>query len=332
MNDIYDLAHDRWDTIATELTPALSEAIGKNGKHVPCLIHGGKDGFRLFRDFNKTGGAICNTCGPFSNGVSLIMAINGWTFKQTASAIRGCLGGDLTNLPRRAAPIKTDKKVNDFAKNNIDEVLSKSTATGDPVNKYLVKRGLGKIINSLPSDILFIENLACYEDKKLTGQYPAMVCPIRNLSGEVVSIHRTYLTDQGDKAPITSPKKIMQPAEQGATSGCSIQLFEATETLAVTEGVETALAVYQDTGVPCWAAITAGGLERVEIPSAVKRLLIVGDKDLTGVGERSANVLAQRMLKERNNLTVRVLLPKEDIPESKKSVDWLDVYVSKEAK
>jgi len=63
------LARGRWDSILGSLAPALLPAIDADGRrHVPCPVHGGKDGFRFFKGMAETGRAICNTCGHFMMG------------------------------------------------------------------------------------------------------------------------------------------------------------------------------------------------------------------------------------------------------------------------
>ena len=57
-----------WVSVIQELAPVLSDAIARRPRHVPCPVHGGKDGLRCFDDFDETGGMICNTCGAFPNG------------------------------------------------------------------------------------------------------------------------------------------------------------------------------------------------------------------------------------------------------------------------
>jgi phage/plasmid primase-like uncharacterized protein len=53
-------ARGHWRAILQPLAPALEPALERPGRHGPCPIHGGADGFRLFRDVNETGGGICN--------------------------------------------------------------------------------------------------------------------------------------------------------------------------------------------------------------------------------------------------------------------------------
>lgn len=48
IEEIRPLAKGHWDYIFSALAPQLSVAMEQPGKHVPCPVHGGKDGFRLF--------------------------------------------------------------------------------------------------------------------------------------------------------------------------------------------------------------------------------------------------------------------------------------------
>lgn len=41
-------AEGRWDAIFSVLAPKLAPAQERAGRHVPCPVHGGTDGFRLF--------------------------------------------------------------------------------------------------------------------------------------------------------------------------------------------------------------------------------------------------------------------------------------------
>ena len=56
-------ARGLWADILGELAPELMPAIEAGADHVPCPVHGGKDGFRVFNDFQETGGGVCNTSG-----------------------------------------------------------------------------------------------------------------------------------------------------------------------------------------------------------------------------------------------------------------------------
>jgi phage/plasmid primase-like uncharacterized protein len=175
----------------------------------------------------------------------------------------------------------------------------------------------------MPSDLKAVESLSYWHDGKQQGSFPAMIGIVRNLAGEIVTLHRTYLTTQGLKANVPTVKKLMSPALSGATSGCAIQLYKPTKKLAITEGIETALAVHLATNLPVWAAISATLLEKIKIPSSVEEVFIMADKDISGAGEHAAMNLAKRLAALH---TVKVVLPNRPIPKGHKSIDWLDVY------
>ena len=79
---VRERAAGRWIDMLAALAPALVPALSRPGRHVPCPVHGGTRGFRLFRDVDDTGGGVCNTCGTFPDGFALLM----WFGIQTAHA------------------------------------------------------------------------------------------------------------------------------------------------------------------------------------------------------------------------------------------------------
>lgn len=93
IDTVRNAADGNWLFIVSALSPECSDALKKPGKHVRCPVHGGTDGFRLFKsDFLETGGGICNTCGPRHDGFELLMWLNDWTFNDTLEAVAGYLG------------------------------------------------------------------------------------------------------------------------------------------------------------------------------------------------------------------------------------------------
>jgi putative DNA primase/helicase len=122
---------------------------------------------------------------------------------------------------------------------------------------------------------------------------------------------------------VESQKKLMSCCKPLA--GSSIKLGQPTDTLYLTEGLETALAVMQAVKAPVWACVSAKMLEAVIVPDHVKTVYIMADKDRSQAGQDSANTLAQRLLSEGKK--VYVVLPDVEIPKGKKSVDWLDILI-----
>ena len=156
------------------------------------------------------------------------------------------------------------------------------------------------------------------------GVCAAMVSAIQAPNGDIIAIHRTYLKD-GKKAFGGESKRVLGKGIEGA----AIRLAAATDELAITEGVETGLAIAQSVGKPVWAAMNCGNMERIEIPASVKRVCIYADNDADSefAGQVAAYGLAQRLVKEakRDGLerVVKVFVPKAD------GTDWADAVAAR---
>jgi len=146
-------------------------------------------------------------------------------------------------------------------------------AAGTLVETYFAARGL-----TLPAtdDLRFGDNCTHWETR--TGK-PALVAVIRYPDGRPTGgIHRIYLKEDGSYH--TGDKMMLGPADGGV-----VQLAPVSDdgTLGIAEGIETATAAMQMTGIPCWSALTAGGMRKLAAsiaespPPNIKRLVIFAD-------------------------------------------------------
>ena len=87
----------------------------------------------------------------------------------------------------------------------------------------------------------------------------------------------------------------------------AVRLAETAETLAIAEGIETALSVQQATGIPTWAALSTSGLKALVLPPEVREVVIFADADKTG--EKAAREAAKRFAREGR--TTRIIMPPE---------------------
>ena len=191
---------------------------------------------------------------------------------------------------------------------------SRHIRSGDPVHRYLQRRGLMLPLEALPAVLRYHPRL-CYQynDGRRT-YHPAMVALVQAPDGTMVNVHRTYLTADGHKANVPTVKKLMPPAVPGATRGGAIRLSPAGETLAVAEGLETALAVRLATDLPVWATIAASNMALLVVPDVVRLVVICADHDKAGLD--AAKSLARRLLAEERR--AKILTPE------KPGTDWLD--------
>lgn len=181
---------------------------------------------------------------------------------------------------------------------------------GSIVETYLPARG---IILPVPPTIRFAPTMK----HTPTGLVlPAMVAAFaRCPDNRVVAIHRTYLTADGTrKAPVTQPKMTLGPVK-----GAAIRLAPAGPVLIVAEGIETTLSAMQATGLPGWAAFSAGNMRELILPALplAAEVLIAADHDAHGVGQNAAYAAAERWVAEGRK--VRIAIPPAV------GADWNDV-------
>ena len=166
----------------------------------------------------------------------------------------------------------------------------------DAVAQYLDNRGL-MVPNT--TAIRAHAGLDYWYEGQCLGTFPAMIGAITSPSGALVSIHRTYLSADGHKAPVPTVKKLCASAGplMGASIKISTHVSRANEHLSIgiSEGIETALAATMLFGIPTWAGVSAHGLANFEPPPNVKNIYIFGDNDASHVGQDAAAKLAQRL-------------------------------------
>jgi putative DNA primase/helicase len=190
---------------------------------------------------------------------------------------------------------------------------------GDPVTLYLRHRGFADAW-PLPACLRLHRALPCWDGDKKIGTLPAMVAPLVAPDGRVVALHRTYLTADGHKADVRSPKKVTSTA--GPLAGSSIRLHVPRRgTLGVAEGIETALAASLASGVPTVSTYCANALAGFVWPAGVQRLVIFADADKAG--REAADTLRARSI--RAHLRCQVLTPSDD------GADWCDVWAQRGA-
>ncbi|MEP5568421.1 MAG: toprim domain-containing protein [Halioglobus sp.] len=210
---------------------------------------------------------------------------------------------DGEKVQRRVSVVDTSEKDRWLVEKTLAE--SNPIQYGDDSCRYLQSR-LGTLLDVLPNAYTH-SNLRLYEDGEYTV-HPAMVVPFISVTGEVVGIHRTWFTPEGHVRRWKGIKGV---------SGAAMRLFPANETLCIAEGIETALAVRQINNDPVWATGSNTMLEKFEVPGHVTHLMIAGDNDESGAGQRSAWKLYH---KYKNKLNVAVCIPE------KTGTDWLDYF------
>ncbi len=209
--------------------------------------------------------------------------------------------------------------------NDSKPVMADGTGT-DPVTLYLRHRLALDPGDTLvvPSVLRLHPGLPYHHDGVAVGRWPAMVATLQAPSGELVALHRTWLAPEGRKAPTPGPCKKLTQAAGPVMTGC-IRLawpgHGASDMLGIAEGLETALAARQASGVPTVAAYSAGALAAWQWPTGVKRIVVFADADPPGA--EAADKLRQRA--RTAGLSVNVMTP------TTLDADWCDVWAKRGA-
>ena len=169
-------------------------------------------------------------------------------------------------------------------------------AKGSAVEAYLKSRG----ITLDPPPAL---RVAILKHGPTGLWFPTMVAAVRDVSGQVVAVHRTFLLPDGrNKAQVSQPRMMLGPCAGGA-----VRLAEASHGVVLAEGIETGLSVQQATGKAVWATLSTSGLKGVVLPPDMKAATIAADGDEPGLA--AAEEAAARLT--RQELSVKIARPSD---------------------
>lgn len=222
----------------------------------------------------------------------------------------------ITKRTWRPPPHTTSTQSSRSARETIRLLWHGSTPlTGtDLVSRYLVQRDVLRPDGPFPKVLRYHPTLAYFDGSRRDSTYPGMLATVQRPDNTVVALHRTYLTPDGQKAPVASPKKCTPTIWTGAMSGAAVRLAPAGPVLGIAEGIETALSVMTHVGMPCWACVSAAGLAAVVIPPEVQEVRIWADHDMAGL--KALHQLTARLLPE--DITVYHHIPPSP------GTDWAD--------
>lgn len=311
------------DIHARILWPAVLERLGIDAsflrnKHGPCPACGGKDRYR-FDNRRGRGDFYCNGCGP-GDGFALLQRVHHWSFSEArkrvveASGIRfecampATVAGTLRTNALVAAPTR-----------RVLRVLRSRCAVADCPDAiaYLQSRELWP----LPAGFRLRAHagLEYWDDARQIGHFPALIADVRDIAGELVTVHVTYLRG-GRKLTEHEPRKLLSPLT--GRTGCAVRLMPlAGSTLGIGEGIETCLSAALLERLPVWAALNTTLLAKFEPPPGVTTLRVYADRDEAGL--HAAGQLVERLQGRGMRAELR--------PPPSPAKDWNDVLVARSA-
>lgn len=332
---VREAARGRWPFILSRL--GIPAEVLSNRRNQPCPACGGRDRFQFID--KGIGRFVCRAIErQGGSGFDLVMHYLDCDFREAMQAVAEALG--ITDRELLVImPFASQKTEQHYGHQDnrlkVKHLWNKAQPMqhDDAAARYLRLRGLEMktFPPALRSHLALPFWCTVNERPHHLADYPAMLAELTAPDGSRVGLHRVFLTQDGHKARPTHPlngealpcKKLLVSFE-GASHGAAIHLYPPENgSLALAEGIETALASRLGSGLPTWACVSAGGLERVILPESVGDVHIMADHDASGTGQRAAQNLANRLMSEGRR--VRIHIP------SRPGTDWLDVYQQKMA-
>lgn len=170
---------------------------------------------------------------------------------------------------------------------------------GSPVETYLRGRG---ITVTLPNSLRYLPNARHGPSGRW---FPCLLAAVTVWPGhEVVAVHRTFLSHDGQgKADVTPAKMSLGPVRGGAVRLSPVH----GDTLAICEGLETGLSLMQLFDLPVWACLSTGGMQTIMLPDVLKRVIIAADHDEPGLA--AADAAKDRLQRLGVGCEVEVITP-----------------------
>jgi putative DNA primase/helicase len=184
-----DAARGKWRGIL--LTLGIDEAHLHN-RHGPCPLCGGVDRFR-WDNKDGNGSYLCNACGA-GTGMQLLQKVKGWDFGTAAREVDKVLGNVSGDPPQRP-------RLDPERRRELMNALWRGATplqAGDAAHGYLTgHRGLP--LDGVDTTDLRFHPGASVPENLGGGVAPALLALVRDTGGKPVSIHRTFLGDDGHK-------------------------------------------------------------------------------------------------------------------------------------
>ena len=182
-----------------------------------------------------------------------------------------------------AAPATNPRRLENFLRS------ARGVGGDTPAARYLERRGLRP-----EGELKFHPSVRVQVDGE-ARRLPALLAPVRTPDGRLEAVQRIFVREDGSPAEFEGRKRHTGSPRQGAVWFGDPR---AARRVALCEGVEDALAVLrvltleEKRGIAVAASLSAGRLARVEMPDAVREVVLVQDRD--AAGERAWEALGTR--------------------------------------
>jgi DNA-binding PadR family transcriptional regulator len=258
---------------------------------------------------------------------SLSIKYNETTDQLLFNCFAGCAFDQIIKSLNKSIPdesfVSYGSKKSNTTFNIAEELIKKGLSlTPDCISsKYLKNRGL--TVHSNLECLFHLDKNPYYADAILVGNHPALGIKITDKADKTVGVQAIFLGEDGNKANVEIAKKIF-----GSISGHSVKLKGSSDgSIHLCEGLETGLAIHESINGNVFAVLSASNLANQEIPQGVSDVHIWADKDKSLAGQKASEKAATKYFEEGFSVYIHEI--KDEIPDDKKGIDWLDIFNSK---
>ncbi|EUB97257.1 hypothetical protein PMI07_000833 [Rhizobium sp. CF080] len=336
------------DVVGTRVTWERSKTRPQRGDYWGCCpFHG--ESRPSFHCEDKKGRYHCFGCGASGNHFKFFMDLDGVTFPRAVEIVASLAGVSLPGSEETADEKRERmKREADRARRNVQkeaddrreqERKAESVRSiweggvaiaGTLAETYLRTRSIE--LADFPAGMAWMPSLRFHSRLKLgTERHPALIGGVQSKSRKLVAVWRIFLGPDGKAISDKEGKKVKLGF--GPATGGAVRLGPVTETLRLTEGIETGLGVMLLTkpNASTWATLSTSGMMNFEIPEGVKRLEIYADGDRHRLNNKTGDlmeppgIVAAKKLQERARQEgVEAVVHPSPEPD-----DWLDVWVQR---
>lgn len=302
-NEIAVSIGERWPAILEQLGIAPEFLVNRHG---PCPACGGSDRYR-FDNKGGRGGFYCNQCGA-GDGFALLQRVHGWDFRTARDRViqaAGIAGNGSNGATRSQLPISARLFDSPPAELPSRILRLRRETCGlhdcDGVVDYLASRSLWPA--AADTNLRAHVGVEYFDAGQKVGRYPALVADVRDVDGELVTLHITYL-DNGRKLASGEPRKMLSPLH--SREACAVRLYPIVgDSMGIGEGLETCIAAAALHDMPVWSALNTALLAKFTPPAGITRLVIFADRDLPGL--EAAARLVNRL---QGHIDIEIQTPK----------------------
>lgn len=335
------------DVVGTRVTWDRKKTNVTRGDYWACCPFHGENN-PSFHCENKKGRYHCFGCGSSGDHFRFLTDLDGMSFPRAVEVVAGMAGMSMPNSEETHEEKRTrlrreeQRKKRDAERAVEDRKEEERKAEsvrynwqsglqlgGTLAEKYLNTRDIE--LSDFPQGTPWMPSLRFHPSLLLKGsRHPALIGGVQDVNRKLVALWRIFLNADGTAMLNEDGKKLKLGL--GPAAGGAVRLGPVTETLKLTEGIETGLGVslLSTTGASVWATLSTSGMINFVVPPGVKRIEIYADGDryrkhkntgniVTPPGIAAANQLRDRLKGEGYDVVVRPS-PEPD--------DWLDVWQS----